>query len=45
VPVVSLYVLETVFHLGAVVDADALHEGGAAPVAFATSRSVSCCTR
>jgi hypothetical protein len=35
VPVVSLYVLETLFHLGAVVDADALREGGAAPVAFA----------
>ena len=31
---VSLYVLETLFHLGAVVDSDALHDGRAAPVAF-----------
>ncbi len=31
----SLYVVETVFHLASVVDADALADGGAAPVAFA----------
>jgi hypothetical protein len=31
---VSLYVLETLVHLGAVVDSDALHDGRAAPVAF-----------
>ncbi len=30
----ALYAVETVFHLAAAVDADALHEGHAAPVAF-----------
>ncbi|WP_324273216.1 hypothetical protein [Blastococcus brunescens] len=30
----SLYAVETVFHLAAVVDSHALHEGHAAPVAF-----------
>ncbi|GIF01068.1 hypothetical protein [Paractinoplanes rishiriensis] len=31
---VSLYVVETIFHLAAAVDSHALHHGGAAPVAF-----------
>ena len=31
---VSLYVVETLFHLGAAVDSDALHDGEAAPVAY-----------
>lgn len=31
---VSVYVVESIFHLGAGVDSDALRDGGAAPVAF-----------
>ncbi|OWY59546.1 hypothetical protein B7486_73995, partial [cyanobacterium TDX16] len=30
----SLYVVETVFHLASVIDSDALADGGAAPIAF-----------
>jgi hypothetical protein len=32
---VSLYLVETVFHLAAAVDSDALHHGEAAPAAAA----------